>query len=136
MLSMDFHPQYGTLPTVSVTKAEEGRFVEGIACCIECETQVTIHAGDWFQKRRCPKCQKRNQRKNANPPVSEAVKAEKAAAKAALAAIKAGEKAQAKAEKAAAKALKIQAKAEEKAAKIRQEAEAKVAALSQKAAVV
>lgn len=135
-LGMAPNPTYGTLPTVEVTKADEGRFIEGIACCVECETQVVIHAGDWFQKRRCPKCQKRAQRKAANPGLSDEAKALREANKAATAAIKAGEKAQEKAAKAVKKAETVRAKAELKAQEIRAEAEKKVAALSAKAAAV
>ena len=129
-LGMDPHPQYGTLPTVEVTKAEGGRFVEGIAACLDCETQVVIHAGDWFQKRRCEKCQRRNQRKTANPPQSEEAKAAKVAEREAKKAATAVKKAEEKAQKNAEKAKMALAKAEEKAEKLRQEALAKFTQLT------
>ena len=135
-LGMTPDQKYGSLPVVEVTKAEEGRFIEGIAPCLDCGTQITIHAGDWFQKRRCPKCQKKSQRKSANPGLTDEEKALREANKAATAAIKSQEKAQEKAAKAVKKAEAACAKAEEKAQKIRAAAEAKLAALSTKVAAV
>jgi uncharacterized Zn finger protein (UPF0148 family) len=135
-LGMPVNMAYGPLPVVEVTEAKEGAFVSGIASCNECGTQIVIHAGDWFQKRRCEKCQKRAQRHAVNPPMTEEQKAakllEREAAKAATAAKHADEKAA----KAQARAALIQQKAEEKAVKIRAEAEAKAQKLFQKAATV
>jgi hypothetical protein len=132
-LGMPPHPQYGTLPEINVTKAENGVFVEGTAACIDCGTQIVIHAGDWFQKRRCEKDQKRNQRRNANPPLSEEVKAARLAERSAKKAVNDEKKALEKATKAQARAEQVRVKAEEKATKIREEAEARAAKLVQAA---
>lgn len=133
-LGMEPNALYGPLPVVRVTKAEEGRLIEGIITCQSCPTEFVLHVGDWFQKRRCPKCQKRAQRKNSKPIVTAEEQADREAFKAAAAAIKAQEKAEARDLKIAKKAEKVRAKAEEKAQKIRADAEAKLAKLAVKSA--
>ena len=135
-LGMPPHQLYGSLPVVEVTKADDGNLVEGIASCLDCGTQVTIHAGDWFQKRRCEKCQKKAQRRAAHPPMTEVEKAEVLAIRESKKAIVAAKHAEEKAAKAQIRALAIQQKAEEKALKIRQEAEMKAKKLFQIAATV
>jgi hypothetical protein len=135
-LQMPVNPAYGPLPVVEVTEAKDGSFVAGIASCNECGTQITIHAGDWFQKRRCEKCQRKAQRHAANPPMTEEQKAAKLLEREAAKAVTAAKHAEEKAAKAQARAALIQQKAEEKAVKIRAEAEAKAQKLFQKTATV
>jgi DNA-directed RNA polymerase subunit M/transcription elongation factor TFIIS len=135
-LGMPEHPQYGKLPVIEVTKADKGVFVEGVAACNDCGTQITIHAGDWFQKRRCERCQRKAQRRAANPPLSAEVKAERLQTRQAEKAERDATKAQEKAAKAEERAKKIQEKAAEKAKKIQAEAEARAAKLSGKEPLV
>lgn len=135
-LGMEADRKYGPLPTVNVTEAKEGTFVAGIAGCLDCGTQITVHAGDWFQKRRCEKCQKRAQRHAANPPLSEEEKMQRLAGREVKKLATAAKHAEEQAVKVQARAVAIQAKAEEKAVKIRAEAEAKAQKLFAKTATV
>lgn len=138
-LGMPAHPIHGALPVLTVTEVkEDGELLTGTISCIgqggdhKCSETVTVHAGDWFQVRRCRTCQKRVSRRNSRSRLSPEEKATREAART-----------QAKAERDAKKAADKAAKAEErlkaekerlaaKAAKAEQEAQAKIAALEAK----
>lgn len=139
-LGMPAHPVHGPLPTLTVTQVkEDGELLAGTISCVgqggdhKCSETVTVHAGDWFQVRRCRTCQKRVSRRNSRSRLSPEEKAAREA-----------ERTQAKAERDAKKAAEKAAKAEErlkaekerlaaKAAKAEQEAQAKIAALEAQA---
>jgi hypothetical protein len=124
------HPQYGELPTLTVTEVKvDGSLLAGTAKCQDCNEIITIHAGDWFQKRRCAAHQRKAQRRAANPPLSAEVKALREAEKAVARAEKEAKENAAREVKAAARAAAKIAKAEAKAADLKAKAEAKAAKL-------
>jgi hypothetical protein len=138
-LGMPVHPTFGPLPTLKVTVVkEDGSLLEGNYCCTEegCGELLEIHAGDWFQVRRCKTHQRRAARakssKRLNPEVKAVKEAERIKAKAERDAVKAQEKAT----KAAARAQAIASKQEEKAKALEAAAAAKVKAAQEKLAAV
>jgi len=136
-LGMPVHPMFGPLPILTVTEVkEDGSLLAGTAQCgeAECKEVLEIHAGDWFQVRRCRPHQRRAARakssKRLNPEVKAAKEAERAKAKAERDALKAQEKAA----KAAKRAQEQAEKQEAKAKALEAAAAAKVAAAAKAAA--
>lgn len=136
-IALAVHPIYGPIPQVRVeTLTKRGTFESGtFTCCAEgCEEQVTVHAGDVFQKRFCTAHQKAKQnlsrRGVKSAEEAEQKKLSKEAEKAEREAAKAEAKLKALEEKLAA----ARKAAEEKAATAKAEAEAKAALVAKVAA--
>lgn len=135
-LGLPAHPIHGKLPVLTVTEVDEKGLVAGLIRCASLGEEactedeghgpgiVEVHAGDWFQVRRCSRHQKRMQRRKARKTLSPEVKAEREAARKAAKAERDAKKEAEKAAKAAVRLEKEQAAKAAKAEKLKAEAEA------------
>ena len=132
-LGMAPHPLYGQLPVVQVQVAKAGGsiFLSGTATCPQCGEVFHLSPGDWFQKRKCNVCAKRNRGGSKLP---EDVKAERKAERDARYAAERIVKAEVKAQEAAARARQKSDEAQQKLLQLRQERDERAALIAKVAA--